>query len=63
VAKVEFLANGNNIGEDMDGSDGWAMDWSTWMPDEYKLIARATDDDGASTDSTAVQIIARYGVL
>ena len=63
VAKVEFLANGNNIGEDMDGSDGWAMDWSTWMPDEYKLIARATDNDGASTDSTAVQIIARYGVL
>ncbi|MBN1509206.1 MAG: hypothetical protein JW955_20340 [Sedimentisphaerales bacterium] len=59
VVKVEFFANGEKIGEDTNSSDGWAMDWT---PDALglllgvELVARATDDDGASTDSLSVSV-------
>ena len=60
IVKVEFFAGAKEIGEDTDGSDGWALDWTghplnyvTTSPD---LRARATDDDGASTDSLLVHI-------
>ncbi len=56
VVKVEFFADGVKIGEDNDGSDGWATEWSDYTEDEYELIVRATDNDGASTDSTAIEI-------
>ncbi len=56
VVKVEFFADGDKIGEDNDGSDGWATEWSDFTVGEYELIARATDNDGASTDSTAIEI-------
>ena len=56
VVKVEFFADGDKIGEDNDGSDGWATEWSDFNVGEYELIARATDNDGASTDSTAIEI-------
>lgn len=59
VVKVEFFANDEKIGEDINGSDGWALDW-TGSPLSYmfspELRARATDDDGASTDSLPVNI-------
>jgi len=58
VLKVEFLADGDKIGEDTNGSDGWAMDW-TGNPlgmGGVNLRARAIDDDGASTDSLSIHI-------
>jgi len=59
VVKVEFFADDEKIGEDTNGSDGWAMDW-TGSPFgglfSCHLRARATDDDGASTDSLPVSI-------
>ncbi len=62
VVKVEFIANGEKIGEDADGSDGWALDW-TDRPlsrvSSAELYARATDDDRAGTDSPPVHIISR----
>ena len=60
VVKVEFFADDEKIGEDTDGSDGWALDWTGYplsgmsSPD---LRARATDDDAASTDSLPVHIV------
>ncbi len=59
IVKVEFFANESKIGEDADGSDGWAMDW-TGSPlsgmGGCSLLARATDDDGADADSPPVRI-------
>jgi hypothetical protein len=63
VVKVEFFADGVKIGEDIDSSDGWAMDWTDYplgttryVGSDRQLIARATDDDAAVTDSTAVRV-------
>jgi hypothetical protein len=70
VVKVEFFANGTKIGEDTDGSDGWAMDWTNYPLDHIdpasrprsrssssaELTARATDDDRATTDSQAITV-------
>jgi hypothetical protein len=60
IVKVEFFAGSEKIGEDADGSDGWAIDWTGHplnnMATSPDLRARATDDDGASTDSLPVTI-------
>jgi len=60
IVKVEFFAGAKEIGEDTDGSDGWALDWTghplNYMTGSPDLRARATDDDGASTDSLLVHI-------
>jgi hypothetical protein len=60
VVRVEFFAGDEKIGEDTNGSDGWALDWTRngWGPGlGVELVARATDDDGASTDSLSVTVL------
>jgi len=61
IVKVEFFADGDKIGEDTDGSDGWAMDWRHFLSTgtSRTLVARAIDDDGASTDSLPIHILGR----
>jgi hypothetical protein len=54
VVSVEFFANGEKIGQDLDGSDGWSMEWTEHSAGEYRVVARATDDDGATANSTEV---------
>lgn len=56
VVKVEFFANGEKIGEDNDGSDGWKVDWRNYASGHYRLAARATDRSGISTFSATVTI-------
>jgi hypothetical protein len=56
VVKVEFFANGEKIGHDTDGCDGWAIEWRCYPVGEYEIIARATDDDGAVADSAPIGI-------
>jgi hypothetical protein len=56
VVKVEFFADGNKIGQDTDWTDGWASNWSGHVFGSYRLVALATDDDGAVADSTAIRI-------
>jgi hypothetical protein len=56
VVKVEFFANGNKIGEDNDGTDGWKTNWDIHPVGTYDLTARATDNDGAATTSPIVTI-------
>jgi len=56
VVKVEFFANGEKIGQDTDGCDGWAMEWKYGPVGEFELIARATDNEGAVADSAAIGI-------
>jgi len=56
IVKVEFFADGSKIGEDNDGADGWKTYWQNYTPSVHYLTAKATDDDGATATSTAVQI-------
>lgn len=59
VVKVEFFANGDKIGEDTDGGDGWVMEWADGLLDGCELVALATDNDGATTESVPVTIVHR----
>ena len=61
VVKVEFFANGDEIGQDTDWTDGWAINWSVQAVGSYRLVALATDDDGAIADSKAIQIEIKEG--
>jgi hypothetical protein len=67
VVKVEFFADGAKIGEDTDGSDGWAMDWTNYPLSHTarsdgrlrwyaNLVARATDDRRATADSPEITV-------
>ena len=53
VTRVEFFVNGNSIGVDTNGSDGWSVLWnSTSVADgNYTLSAIATDTNGQQTSS------------
>jgi len=55
VVKVEFFVNGNKIGEDNDGTDGW-MDVTCFNIGTYILTAKATDNKGATITSPPVKI-------
>lgn len=54
VTKVEFLANGIKIGEDTEAPYTFA--WSGMLSGNYALMARATDDDGATKNSAVVNV-------
>jgi hypothetical protein len=54
VAKVEFFAGATKIGEDT--SVPYGISWNNVSAGNYTLTAKATDDDGASTTSGAVNI-------
>ena len=56
VIRVEFFVNGKIVGQDGDGSDGWAIDCQQWLPYICKLTARATDNMGMTATSPAVEI-------
>jgi hypothetical protein len=56
VVRVEFYANGDKIGADEDGSDGWGIVWTDCPQGSYKLTAKATDNLGATTSSTEINI-------
>lgn len=54
VAKVEFFQNGTKIGEDLNSPFSFA--WTNVSKGNYTLTAKATDDLGAQTTSSAVAI-------
>jgi hypothetical protein len=56
IVRVEFYANGDKIGADDDGSDGWGIVWADCPEGSYKLTATATDNRGATTSSTEIDI-------
>ena len=56
VVSIEFYANGNKIGIDNDVSDGWRIVWSDCPQGSYILTAKATDNLGATTTSTEIEI-------
>jgi len=60
VVKVEFFANGDKVAEDTTGYDGWQGPWHPVSDGDFTLTARATDDDGATTTSDAIDITIGY---
>ena len=60
VVKVEFFANGSKVAEDTNGSNGWQGFWHPISDGDFTLTAEATDDDGASTISAAVEVTVGY---
>jgi hypothetical protein len=56
VLKVEFFADSTQIGEDVDGSDGWKIDWWDFTTGSFSITARATDNSGVTTVSLPVVI-------
>ena len=54
VTMVEFLANGTVIGSDT--SAPYSFTWNNVAAGAYSLTARATDNDGAATTSTAASV-------
>ena len=56
VVTVEFFVNDAKIGKDNYGNNGWKIDWDDHPEGSYDLTARATDDDGITTTSPAVQV-------
>ena len=55
VTKVEFFSNGTLRGTDT--TSPYAFTWSNVAAGSYSLTARATDNGGATTTSTAVNIV------
>lgn len=45
VVRVAFFADNVLLGEDIDGSDGWSLDWNNIAAGTYTLQARAFDND------------------
>jgi hypothetical protein len=54
VTVVEFFANGTKLGQD--DAAPYEFSWSGMSGSSYALTARATDNGGATTTSTAVNI-------
>jgi len=72
VTNVEFSAGTNDLGQgvmvvlDPPGVNGvtgpvWILDWLNPSPGDYPLTAEATDNGGASTTSTAVNVSVLQG--
>lgn len=58
VVTVEFYADGDKIGADNNGSDGWGIVWSCSTMGAYEVTAKATDNRGGTTTSPAIEVIA-----
>ncbi|QIX62367.1 family 16 glycosylhydrolase [Hymenobacter sp. BT18] len=54
ISKVEFYNGDTKLGEDT--SAPYAYEWKTVAAGTYSLTARATDNDGYTTTSAAVQV-------
>jgi hypothetical protein len=59
VTKVEFFEGTNKLGEDL--TDPYSLTWSNVAAGTYSLTAKATDDRGATTSSSAVTISVTNG--
>jgi hypothetical protein len=54
ITKVEFFQGTTKLGEDT--ASPYSFTWSNVQTDSYSLTAKATDNNGASSTSTAVNI-------
>jgi hypothetical protein len=61
ISKVEFFQGSTKLGEDTSGSDGWSYSWNSVAAGSYSLTARATDNGGATSTSSTVNISVSSG--
>ncbi|MBP2833012.1 T9SS type A sorting domain-containing protein [Aquimarina sp. U1-2] len=54
ISKVEFFRNGTKIGEDTNSP--YSFTWNNASQGNYTLVAKATDNENATEESTAVTI-------
>jgi len=58
VIQVEFFVDGNSVGVDSNGGDGWSVSWNTAAVanGDYTLTATARDNAGNATTSGGVTV-------
>jgi len=56
IVKVEFFIDDKKIGDDNDGSDGWAANFIQKQGGTYNLKATAIDSRGITATSSIVEI-------
>ena len=58
VASVQFLVDGEDVGNDQDGANGWSVAWDTTTASNgaHSVTALARDTAGNATTSTAVAV-------
>jgi len=56
VSRVEFFQGGTRLGQDADSIGPYTFTWNGVAPGNYSLTAVATDNGGASTTSSPVNI-------
>lgn len=57
ISKVEFFQDATKLGEDTTPPSPYSLSWTGVSAGSYTLTARATDNGGATTTSSAVHII------
>jgi len=58
LARVDFYGNGNLLGSDTDGSDGWGLSWADVPAGVWTIVATAVDTTGrSSSSSVAVRVV------
>lgn len=58
LSHVSFFSDGVTIGSDLDGSDGWRMDWIPHVPGDHALAARIhTAEASAHSETVTVQVL------
>jgi chitinase len=61
ISKVEFLLNGNKIGEDL--TSPYTFTTAALTAGNYTITAKATDNNGATTTSSTVNIVINQPVV
>jgi hypothetical protein len=61
IARVEFFANANEIGEDADGTP-YVYNWTNVPAGNYQITANAVDNNGASRVSDTIAVVVKMPV-
>ncbi len=56
IIKVEFFQGTTKLGEDTNGADGYSYNWTDIGAGTYSLTAKGTDNTGAPTTSSGVDV-------
>ena len=63
VSKVEFFQGETKLGEDTTGVDGYTFSWTNVFAGSYQLTAKATDNQGAITTSSVINVSVTLPVI
>ncbi len=63
ISKVEFFQGTTKLGEDTNGSDGYAFSWAHVFAGSYQLTAKATDNSGATVTSSIINVAVTLPII